>query len=271
MATALFSGAAALAGDTSTAPQHVVSINLCTDQLAMMIAAPGQLSSVTAMAQDPRASVMVDAAKAYPTNNGLAEEIYLLKPDLVLAGQFTARATVSMMRRLGVEVVEFSPARSLDDVAANMVKMGEALGREDVAQSMADDFTRRLAEIAPPTGPRPTAATYAANGYSTGAQSLSGEIIETAGFTTLASELGLPMGGFVPLEALIMADPDLVIFGADYPGTARAEEVLSHPALTQLTGGNMPMQDKDWICGLPSVLGAIERLRDERDTLEMPQ
>ncbi|WP_417278197.1 ABC transporter substrate-binding protein [Celeribacter sp.] len=272
MATALFSGAAALAETPpDTTPQHVVSINLCTDQLAMMIAAPGQLLSITAMAQDPRASVMADAAKAYPTNNGLAEEIYLLKPDLVLAGQFTARATVSMMRRLGVEVVEFSPARSLDDVAANMVKMGEALGREDVAQSMADDFTHRLAKLDTPTETRPTAATYAANGYSTGAQSLSGEIIETAGFTTLASELGLPMGGFVPLEALIMADPDLVISGADYPGTARAEEVLSHPALTHLTGGHMPMQDKDWICGLPSVLGAIERLRDERDTLEMPQ
>jgi iron complex transport system substrate-binding protein len=258
-------GAAACADAT---PQRVVSINLCTDQLAMMIAAPEQLVSVTTMARDPRASVMAEQARAYPTNNGLAEEIYLLDPDLVLAGQFTARATVSMMRRLGVEVVEFAPAQSLEDVSANMVKMGEALGRADVAREMADDFARHLSDINPTQGRRPTAATYAVNGYTSGAQSLSGEIIDTAGFATLAAQLGLPAGGFVPLEALVMADPDLVISGADYPGTARAEEVLSHPALTRLTGGHMPMQDKDWICGLPSVLDAIGELRAEREKLE---
>ncbi|SFJ70280.1 ABC transporter substrate-binding protein [Celeribacter neptunius] len=282
---AALSGAAAFAGPVpeTTPPQRVVSINLCTDQLAMMLAAPGQLLSITAMASDPRASVMAEDATAYPSNNGLAEEIYLLDPDLVLAGQFTARATVSMMRRLGIEVIEFAPARSLSDVSANMRKMGEALGREAQGRQMAEDFARRLSDINPtqirpqdqpqnePEPARPTAATYAVNGYSTGAESLSGEIIDAAGFHTLATELGLPYGGFLPLEALIMADPDLVISGSDYPGQARAEEVLSHPALTELTGGHMAMQDRDWICGLPSVLGAIERLSDERARLEVPQ
>lgn len=262
------SGAAALAKEgAKDAPKRVVSINLCTDQLAMMLAAPGQLLSITDMSRDPNASVMAEEALAYPVNDGLAEEIYLLDPDLVLAGQYTARATVSMMRRLGVEVIEFAPARALSDVSENLRKMGEALGREAQATAMADAFTRRLNALPAPGDPRPTAATYAINGYSSGAQSLSGEIIEAAGFVTLASELGLPHGGFVPLEALVMADPDLVISGKDYPGEARGEDVLSHPALTHLTGGHMPFQDRDWICGLPSVLSAIEDLNVERQTM----
>jgi iron complex transport system substrate-binding protein len=271
-AALVITGAAAFAQDlspevsqeTPPAPKRVVSINLCTDQLGMMLAAPGQLVSITVLARDPRASVMADEAQSYPTNTGQAEEIYLLKPDLVLAGQYTSRATVSMLRRLGIAVEEFAPAQSLEDVPANMLKMGEALGRADQARDMADTFARRLSDRSPTQVRRPTAATYAANGYSSGVQTLAGQIIETAGFHTLATELGLPYGGFLPLEALVMANPDLVISGSDYPGEARAEEVLSHPALKRLTGGHMAMQDRDWICGLPSVLNAVDKLRDER-------
>jgi iron complex transport system substrate-binding protein len=43
-----FAGAAA-----ADAPARVVSVNLCTDQLAMLIAAPGQLQSVSWLAADP--------------------------------------------------------------------------------------------------------------------------------------------------------------------------------------------------------------------------
>ena len=250
------------------APGRVVSINLCTDQLAMMLAAPGQLVSVTEFATDPSASVMAEAAKAYPANGGRAEEVYLLHPDLVLAGQYTARVTVSMLRRLGVPVVEFGPGESLDDVRANILRMGEVLGRESAAQALAQRFDSALAALEPPPGQRPTAATYAVNGYTTGDRSLSGAIIARAGFDNLAQRFGLPYGGILPLEALVISDPDLVISGQDYPGPARAEEVLHHPAFLALEGDHAVMQDRDWVCGLPSVVGAIERLTAQRHTIE---
>lgn len=81
-------------------PQRVLSMNLCTDQLAMLLAAPGQLISVSYLAQDPRASVMAEEAMTYDVNHGLAEEIFLLQPDLVLAGSFTTPATTALLRRL---------------------------------------------------------------------------------------------------------------------------------------------------------------------------
>ena len=54
-----FAGAAA-----ADAPARVVSVNLCTDQLAMLIAAPGQLQSVSWLAADPSVSLMPDQARA---------------------------------------------------------------------------------------------------------------------------------------------------------------------------------------------------------------
>lgn len=41
-------------------------INLCADQLAPMLAAPGQLVSVSRMAQDPRNPPMAEAGSALP-------------------------------------------------------------------------------------------------------------------------------------------------------------------------------------------------------------
>ncbi|ETD80950.1 ABC transporter substrate-binding protein [Rhodobacter capsulatus] len=246
----------------AAAPARVVSINLCTDQLAMMLAAPGQLVSVTRLARDPAASVMAEAARAYPANRGQAEEVYLLHPDLVLAGRYTAQPTVAMLRRLGIPVAVFEPADSFADMQADIARMGALLGREPEAAAMAGAFAARLARIraASLPGPRPLAATWSAQGYMSGHQSLAGEILTTAGFDSLAARMGRAQGSTLPLEALVLADPDLVVTGRIGPGSSRAEAPLTHPALGALTGRRAAVEDRDWICGLPSVLDATERL-----------
>lgn len=41
-------------------------MNLCADQLAILLAGPGQLRSVSFLAADPRASAMAEAAREMP-------------------------------------------------------------------------------------------------------------------------------------------------------------------------------------------------------------
>ena len=67
----------------SSPPLRVVSINVCTDQLAMLLAKPQQLLSVSYMASDPESAVLHEMAQNYHPNHGLAEEIFLMKPDLI--------------------------------------------------------------------------------------------------------------------------------------------------------------------------------------------
>ena len=141
-------------------PKRVVSMNLCTDQLAMLVAAPGQLLSVSYLALDPRGSAMATEAQAYQINHGLAEEIYLMQPDLVIAGSFSTRATVNMLQRLGIPVVVMEPAYSLDDVGARLQDMGDVLGQTVRADDLIADFEARLAELRADVSARPTAALY---------------------------------------------------------------------------------------------------------------
>ncbi len=275
--TALAMGAAparALEGPApDAAPRRVVSVNLCADQLALMLAAPGQLLSVSMLAQDPRSSVMAEAAQALRVNHGLAEEIFLMDPDLVLAGSFTSAATVGMLERLGLRVERLAPAYALEEIAGLIRQTGGLLGREAEAEAMAARFEADLAALrasaAESTHPR--AALYEANGYAPGEKSLAADLLRVSGFASVAAEFGLDHGGFVPLELLVLAEPDMVVAGRPRDeGAARGEEILVHPALEALRGrsGLGVLPDRDWVCGLPATLRAAERLGAARRDLE---
>jgi iron complex transport system substrate-binding protein len=248
------------------APERVVSINLCTDQLAMMLAAPGQLVSVSYLARDPRSSTMADEARAYPVNRSGAEEIYLLDPDLVLGGTYSTPGTVAMLRRMGVRVELLPPADSFADIARQIREVGTLVGQAAKAEAMAAAFEARLAALPAPPGDPPRLALYGANGATSGRTGLSAEIVARAGFGNVADGLDLPRTGWLPLERLVMADPDIVLTSARYPGASQAEAILDHPALAALSGrwNGEALTDADWVCGLPQTLDAVERLIDLR-------
>ena len=245
-----------------TAPQRVVSMNLCTDQLAMLLAEPGQLVSVSVLAADARGSAMAEQARAIPPNSGLAEEIYLMRPDLVVAGTFSNRATVTMLQRLGIPVVLFDPAYGLDQVRARIAQMGDALGQGDKAAAMVADYDARLAALQRDVALRPRAVLYYANGYTSGDRTLAGQILMAAGFRNAAVDAGFAAGGTMPLEVLALLEPDAVITSTPYPGASRSEEILDHPVVDILRANHPTgsVTDRDWVCGTPHVLRAIEGL-----------
>lgn len=269
IATLCLAGAIAAPAMADDAPGRVVSMNLCTDQLAMMVAAPGQLHSVSYLAIDPRGSAMAEEAQKLQINHGLAEEIYLMQPDLVIAGSFSTRATVDMIKRLGIPVAVFEPAYGLDEVRDRLREMGTVLGRQDVAQALIADYDDRLAALRAETEERPRAALYYANGYTSGDRTLAGQILFAAGFTNAAVEAGFSSGGILPLEVLAMLEPDALITGRRYPGASRSEEILDHPVVQALREDRAQgaITDRDWVCGTPFVLRAIEELGTLRNDI----
>lgn len=242
--------------------RRVVSMNLCTDQLAMLVAGDGQLVSVSDLALDPRGSAMAQEAKAFATNRGLAEEIYLMRPDLVVAGSFSARTTIDMLKRLGVKVAVFDPAYSFEDVAERVTQMGAVLGRETRAAEIVATYRTDLAALRNVAGNRPTAALYSANGYTSGDRSLAGQILIAAGFTNVATQAGYPDGGVMPLEVLAMAAPEAVLTSHPYPGASRSEDIMAHPVVQSLRKGATSgrFTDRDWVCGTPFVLRAVAQM-----------
>lgn len=240
-------------------------MNVCTDQMAMLLAAPGQLLSVSYLASDPGTSAMAAEAAPYRVNHGLAEEIFLLEPDIVIAGTFSTRATVSMLRRLGFPVEEFAPETSFDDVKANILRMGQILGqhvRAEETVAALDEGLRRLRENAVPGL---TVASYSSNSYTAGEGSLSDAVIAAAGMANLGSELGIRGAGRLPLEVLVLSRPEIVTGEArTYGAPALAQQNFVHPAYRAVydMAEPAPVPASYWICGGPYNLVAAAILQD---------
>jgi len=245
-------------------PRRVVSMNLCTDEMAMLIAAPGQLHSVSYLAADAGSSALASEAGGYAVNHGLAEEIFLMQPDMVLAGTYTTRATVGLLRKLGIRVEEFEPENSFDDIRANLKRMGDLLGQPERAASLAAELDSELAALKPGEGPQKTVAAWYANSYTSGSGTLMDDIIRKSGLDNIAARLGYTGTARLPLEFLVLAKPDMLADGGSgEKGAALAEENFVHPAYRALARESIhtDIPAKYTICGAPFTAEAVRLLR----------
>lgn len=255
-------GEPAMAGEP---PRRVVSMNVCTDQLAMLIAGEGQLRSVSYLARDPVTSVLAEQAARYPVNHGLAEEVFLIHPDLVVAGTYSTRTTVDLLRRLGVRVEEFAPESSIDDIRANINRMGDVLGRPQRAAELIAELDRGLAGLAAARPPNRSVAPYYANSFTSGAGTLVDAVVDAAGLANIADRLGLAGTVELPLELLILADPELVVGDEErYAAPALAQENFVHPAYKALLSkaSRVAVPSRYTICGAPFTLEAARILQE---------
>ena len=247
----------------------IASMNLCTDQLVLLLADEDQILSLSYLSHDDKSSVYVDKARAYPTNRGLAEEIYILKPDITVTGTYSNWTAATMLEQLGMTVARFEPAYKIDDIRANILAMGDIIDQQEKAALIIADFDKRLSQLISNSPYRPRAALYAANGYTSGKSSLAHHILDTAGFANIGAELGYDYGAQLAIESLLMTAPDIIISNPPGLGHARAEEMTQHPALDYVRQ-NMPIEittNKNWVCDTPLILDAIEELARLREQM----
>ena len=256
----LWCGSAAAA-----APARVVSINLCTDELLVQLADPAQVASVSWLSAASAGSNVADRVKDVPQNHGFAEEVVAARPDLVLAGRYTARAAVSVLRRIGVPVVDADAPGTLDQVKAEIRRVADAIGHGDRGDAMIAELERRMSRPTPVRTPKLRAAVLRPNGFTAGPGSLSDELMRRAGLVNVAAELKLDNYGQLPLETIILAGVDLLIVDGDRAGPpAIATEVLSHPILAKL-GDRVrvvKIPPRLWTCYGPSIADAYDILID---------
>lgn len=226
--------APAIAGDP---PARVMSTNVCTDQLALLLAKPGQLVSVSINASDPRLSALHDRAAGIAANTGRAEEVFLLHPDLVVAADYSLHGLSGFVRQSGIALEEFSFASTIDQVPADLRRMGAILGNADEGERLAAAFEARRQDLrSAACAKRPTALMRGQNGIVQGAGTIAGSALEAAGFENIAATLGYQGMTPFPLEQLVAARPDVIILSERFDDTAAslADAAIDHPALAGL-------------------------------------
>jgi iron complex transport system substrate-binding protein len=266
---ALALGAALLAtplrAEAPAKPQRIVSLNVCVDQLLLLLVDRRRIAALTQFSVDRDWSNMPKEAQGFRTTHGRAEEVLPLMPDLVIGGEYSAPETIALLRRVGQRVEVMRLANSIEGVRAGMRWVGDVVGEREKAEAMVAELDRRLAAVAAaiPPGPRPVLAFYNTSGYTAEPGTLADDVIRAAGFENLAGRLGLRIGGRLSLEQVATARIDaLIAIDTAETSASRAVETVQHPALAHMAAARpfAAIPGRLWTCETPFVAEAAERL-----------
>ncbi len=232
----------------------VASLNLCTDEYLLLLARPGEVASVTRLAQDPAESPLWREARAFPANRGSVESILASRPTLLLTMGGSGRSSGQLARKLGVTTIDLPYAMSIADVASNMRRVAAALGES----RRADAWLKRLAALQRSAPPARRGAIYlAGGGNSLSAGSPSIEWLALAGLRQRPLQ-----GGKATLETLLVAPP-AVLIRSDYRRGEMSQGMrwLDNPIVKRLEPRTVTTDGRAWTCGGPLMVAEIERLR----------
>jgi iron complex transport system substrate-binding protein len=256
----------AIAADATELPR-LASINLCTDQLLLTLADPAQIVGLSPYARDAVRSWDVAKASQFPLLSGEVEDVLVLKPDVVVAGRYTQRATRELLKEKGLRVVEFEPARSLDDVRSELRQMGELVGHPDRALAEIERLDAAVAR-ARNAASRKSYRVLAVSrrGWVAGGDNLTTSLLAAVGLANAGAELGLKAGGYASLEAIVALRPDFILVsdGGDF-AEDEGRAFLLHPALERFypAAKRIVLPERLTICGGPMLSEALDRLASE--------
>ncbi len=230
LATAALSTGGARVGD---APRRVASLNLTADELLVEMLPPERLVAVTRWADDADMSNVAGRVPATAVRLPRAdlERLVALRPDLVVVSEYTDADFLRLLEKSGLRSHRLSGLDTLAGIRVAIVELGEAVGTPEAAARLAARFDAVLGELARRLeGTKRPRVLYWADPHTAGSGTAIGALIEAAGGTNVAGELGLR--GIVPLagERAFAADPDVLLITR---GSGAATALRGHPLLSR--------------------------------------
>jgi iron complex transport system substrate-binding protein len=220
-------------------PQRVVSTNLCADEYVFRLVDHRHITALSFEAGDrhPVVSTIADHVGGIPLIHPSAETVLRYNPDLVVMFEGTLPKLHVYLATLGVPVLDIPYDTSLADVRRTTRMVAARLGAPRAADILISGMdatlaAARTARLSPPV----RTLIYEPNGYATSGP-VTRELMAAAGLEDAAPQYAVTRSGRIPVEAVIAAAPELLLFNGDRTAVeTRADRVLHHPALAALDG-----------------------------------
>lgn len=238
------------------APQRVASLNLCTDELVLLLADKRQLVSVTKLGADPRETRLAHRATGLHRNNGRMESIAGLVPDLVITGGGANRYAAEIARRIGTRVVDVPPPLTIAELRRNIRTVAKALDQTARGEALVAHVDAKLGKI--PAHQR-SAVLLSGGGYTVRTDGLSAKLARYAGL----AQQPFPSER-VGLDRLIADPPEVIVITRYRAGQASLHQMwLAHPALKRLPASTkiIEIDGRSWTCLGPLVADDVADLR----------
>lgn len=250
-----FAFATAISLAAAPASSGIVSLNLCTDELVLLLADPARIRSVSYLSHAPEESALWRTARRYRANDGSMLAAAAVRPGLIVTMGDSGRDRARLAAAVGARLLVLPYPATLQDVARNVMTVGRATGGEVRAKRIV--AAMRTAEASAPTGTRDAIWT-GGGGRSIDADGLGAQWLRLTGLQQRRIA-----GDRLTLETLL-ARPPAVLVESRYRAaqTSFATAWRRHPAARDVGAGRTIATDgRRWTCMGPTLLPEILRLR----------
>ncbi len=190
---------------------RIVSLDFCADQYVLKLADREQILALSPDAERDFSFMRAEAA-GHATVRPLAEDVLILKPDLVVRSYGGGPNAAAMFERAGIPVLQVGWATSIHgggdgSIPSVIAGVAEGLGQAERGAALADDYTKRLTRIqARATGKSALYMTPA--GVTTGGETMAHKMMQAAGLNNFMDQPGWHS---LPLERLAHEGPEIVV------------------------------------------------------------
>ncbi|MGH1422164.1 MAG: ABC transporter substrate-binding protein [Hyphomonas sp.] len=190
----------------SSSPLRVVSLDVCADQYVLKFVPPERILALSPDAAKPF-SYMAKSAEGIPTVRSSAEDVMMLKPDLIVRSYGGGPNAERFFAQADIPVITLGWAATLSDIQTNVKDTAAALGAPDHGEQVAAEMQARIAALAVKSPP-PKAMYMTPTGATSGSGTLIDELMQTAGLSNYDMRTGWQS---LPLERLAHEAPDLIV------------------------------------------------------------
>ena len=194
-------------------PTAIVSLSPTATEMLFAIGAGKQVVAVDARSTYPADAPLTNLSAATPDIAAIAGR----KPDLVVIADDSSKLSTALAA-VGIPVLVQPPAKTFDDVYAQLGELGRAVGKSAEASGVADQMRSTITELVARAPKRAVRVYHEVDASLRAAASSSfvGQVYEAFGVTNIADRADADASGYPQLSSsyVVAADPE-AIFLAD--------------------------------------------------------
>ncbi len=223
-------------------PKRILSLSSAFDTILLGLVEPDRLVGINKLStyedyslEAKRAKQVKPVMSSYPL-----EKIIALKPDLVIAPDYTSADVISGLRHMGIATVVVSSDSTVEGVIKNIKDVAYIVGEEEKGQFYDQKIHRELDEMkrlgaSIPLEQRKTVLFVSSMDGYTGTGSLFDDMCKYMSIYNAPNKIGLPPRIPFGEERVLVMNPDF-IFIPSYKGMDKglADRYLANPAFQNL-------------------------------------
>ncbi|NIM18141.1 MAG: ABC transporter substrate-binding protein [Candidatus Aminicenantes bacterium] len=242
-------------------PRRIVSLAPALTESLYVLGVGDRLKGCTTYCKKPEEAKHKEKVGTLVEIN--VEKVLLLKPDLVLAMEFSDRKAVEKLKNLGIRVELFPSPKDFNHLCQSFLRLGQMVGREDRAKEIVDRAKKEAAFIRQQVerekkikifwqlGAKPLFA--ATKGYFTN------DYIEYAGGINIAADA---KSGIYSREEVLKRNPDvIVIVTMGIAGEREKETWQTYSSINAVKQNQIYIVDSYKYCS-PTPKGFVEALKE---------